>query len=109
MSLTVRSFKRDDINKSCILLSDEHTCLITTSYNGAKAKKIGLDSCIVLNGEKLTLNLIWTMPNVELYCKKGKVSNSLTHYISVHVHRHTDNKTAGHEYSIAAQLLLKRI
>ena len=27
----VRSFKGDDINKSCILLSDEQTYLITTS------------------------------------------------------------------------------
>ena len=34
----IRSFKRDDIHKCCTLISDEPTCLITTSSHVPKRR-----------------------------------------------------------------------
>ena len=57
------TFKRDDINKSCILLTD---ILNHNFLTWAKAEIKDLTVCIVVNGEKLDLDLDRTMPNVEL-------------------------------------------
>ena len=43
---------RKIINKFCVLLSDEHTCLIQASKLSDKVEIYHLTVCILVNGEK---------------------------------------------------------
>ena len=110
----VRSFKGDDINKSCILLSDEQTYFNHNFLTCAKAEIKDLTVCIVVNGEKfqsqaLTLTLIGHCPmsnSSELFsyttiCSSFKWIEPLFFELS-HTHTHTHTHTDGHEYSIVA-------